>query len=485
MMRLKEYRPRWALRIVGGALWLALLVGGVHAQTATERYDASASGASEHEAIRNALLEAAFQLCGVSIRSDTWSTGAVVVRDGGAEFIERINDRIRVIAGKDECRFIGYEVLGTAREGDDVRVGIQVRYSTYQVPGEAAERRRLAVLDFELDEVHLYGAGGGREQRSGGRVVRQGVDVDYELIRNLQQRFRARIEELLIQGRRFAVLDRRAPEIYEQEKRLLRSSDVDPAEGARLGKVLGADHMLYGTVDRIEVQEQRTEIQLTGESRLRVSGTVRGRFSVLAVATRQVTWSSSLELEWVVEEDLRPEQVAEGLLDELALHLVDEVTEGIFPPVVTQVTGWGSFVVNRGGNTVQVDDRFEVFALGDMLVDPDTGENLGRLEATVGIARITAVKPKYSLAEMVTDTAGIARGMVLRRYHGAIDAGSGRDADGDSGGLRSGDERNYRRIDRDRDRDGMPDYLNRDAQTRDSNEDGLPDYLNRDNLRRR
>ena len=167
------------------------------------------------------------------------------------------------------------------------------------------------------------------------------------------------------------------------------------------------------------------------------------------------------------------------------MHIADEVTESIFPPVVTEVTGWGSFVVNRGGNTVQVDDRFEVFAMGDMLMDPDTGENLGRLESTVGIARITAVKPKYSLAEMITDAAAIVRGMVLRRFLGDLDEGSGRDADRNSEALRPGDERNYRRIDSDRDRDGMPDYLNRDAQTRDSNKDGLPDYLNRDNLRRR
>ena len=277
-MRLREFRARSALRIVGGALWSAVLVCSVHAQVATERHAASASGASEHEAIRNALLEATLQLCGVSIRSDTWSTGSVVVGADGAEFIERINDRIRVVTGKDECRFMGYELLGTAREGDEVRVGIEVRYSTYRVPGEAVERRRLAVLDFELDEMHLYGAGGDREQRSDGRVVRRGVDVDFNLIRNLQERFRARIEELLTQGQRFAVLDRRAPEIYEQEKRLLRSPDVDPAEGARLGKVLGADHLLYGTVDRIEVQEQRTEIQLTGEKRSPGAGHGTGAF---------------------------------------------------------------------------------------------------------------------------------------------------------------------------------------------------------------
>ena len=347
----------------------------------------------------------------------------------------------------------------------------------------ARERSRLAVLDFALDEIHLYGTGGGREQRSGGRVVKRGVDVDYDLIRNLQERFRALIEELLIHGQRFAVLDRRAGEIYEQEKRLLASKDVDPNEAARLGKVLGADFMLYGTVDRLEVTEERRTITLTGETSTEVLATARVRYSVLTVATRQLQWASSLELQHGVEEDLRTEQAAELLLDQLALHIADEVTESMYPPVVTQVTGWGSFVVNRGGNTVREDDLFEVFALGDKLVDPDTGESLGHLETTAGIARIMAVKPKFSLAEMITDHDGIARGMILRRFHGALGASAGQDAGPTT--PRADEDRNYRRIDSDADADGIPDYLNRDASTGDADGDGLPDYLNRDNLRRR
>lgn len=352
-----------------------------------------------------------------------------------------------------------------------------------QDTGAAVERTRLAVLDFALDEIHLYGTGGGREQRSGGRVVKRGVDVDYDLIRNLQERFRARIEELLIHGQRFAVLDRRAGEIYEQEKNLLASDDVDPNEAARLGKVLGADYMLYGTVDRIEVTEERKTIVLTGETRVEVTATTRLRYSLLTVATRKIGWASSLELQYAVDEDLRTEQAAEMLLDRLALHVADEVADSIFPAKVAQVTGWGSFVVNRGGNTVREDDLFEVFALGEAVVDPDTGEDLGRLETTAGVARITSVKPKFSLAEMITDHGEIVRGMILRRFHGLLGEPAGQDA---GTAQRSGaEERNYRRIDTDGDGDGLPDYLNRDASTGDSDGDGLPDYLNRDNLRRR
>ena len=482
MSRTRRYvRPgSWS----GIALVLFILVAGfVGAQVSAEFHEARGTGASEREAIEDALQNAAFQLCGVTIRSETSTSISVAVDDDGMKLVEQFNDRIRVATGNEDCRFSGYEQVSVTREGEGVRAHLRVQYSTYRVPGPPVERRRLAVLDFAMDEVHLYGTGGAREQRSGGRVIRRGVDVDYELIRNLQERFRARIEELLTQGRRFAVLDRRSPEIYEQEKKLLESADVDPSEGARLGKVLGTDYMLYGTVDRIEVTEERKTIALTGESTSEVQATVRVRFSVLAVATRQVKWSSSLELQHELSDEIRTEQAAERLLDELALHIVDELTENIFPPVVTAVTGWGSFVLNRGGNTVRENDLFEVFALGDMLVDPDTGESLGRLESNAGIARITAVKPKFSLAEMVTDHDGIARGMILRRFHDFLGGQAG--SDSKSHQLRGDEERNYRRIDTDGDGDGLPDYLNRDASTGDSDGDGLPDYLNRDNLRRR
>ncbi len=270
-------------------------------------------------------------------------------------------------------------------------------------PGAAVERQRLAVLDFALDEVYLQGVGDNREHRSGRSVLRGGAALDFELRRDLRERLRTRIEEFLLPGQRLAVLGRRAAEFG--------SVAVDSEEAARRGQSVGADQVLYGTVDRLEVRQRRKRIQLTGEIVSHLVATARVRFSVLAVATRQTIWSSSLELQWVVEDELRPERVADGLLDELAVRIGDAVSD------------------------------------------------LGQPESTVGGTRITRVKPRHSVVHMVTEFAG-----------GAV-----------HGGLQP----NYRRIDGDRDRDGLPDYLNRDAQTGDANNDGLPDYLNRDNLRRR
>ena len=97
-------------------------------------------------------------------------------------------------------------------------------------------------------------------------------------------------------------------------------------------------------------------------------------------------------------------------------------------------------------------DIFEVFALGDWVTDPDTGERLDRIETSVGIARIMSVKPKYSLAQLISETAELTNGMVLRRRRventgmGSLPPSGGDKPDiGDNDG------------------DGLPDYLNRSS----------------------
>ena len=166
-------------------------------------------------------------------------TGADTV-EGPSDDAESMVGRMIKVRGKNpNCGFDGYDVLSVGRDGSEARASVRVRYSVYQVPGQPMKRRRVSVIDFPMDEVHLNGVGGGRQQRSDSRKVGESIDVDFRLIRNLQERFRAKMEELLTQGRRFGVLDRKRQDVYDAERRLLQSSDVSVQERARLGKVLG------------------------------------------------------------------------------------------------------------------------------------------------------------------------------------------------------------------------------------------------------
>ena len=436
--------------VVTAAVLFSALAG---AQTRLVKRDVTGSGMTEREAILDALEQATFRICGVRIESKTEAGSSRNEDDGESMMVESVNRRIKVRAENPDCGFDGYDVLSVEHDGSEARASIRVRYSVYEVPDPPMKRRRIAVVDFPMDEVHLHGVGGARhEQRSDGRPVGAGVDVDFRLVRNLQEGFRAKMEELLTQGRGFAVLDRKRPDVYELEKELLRSSDVSAQERARLSKVLGADYMLHGSVDRVLVQDQSRPIQLTGERIQEVYGAADVRFTLLAVVTRQVKWSSSMTVEKTAAiGKFRPEDFANALLDDAASRIVDELTENIYPPKVTKVLGEGQFVVNRGGGTVEPGDIYEVFALGEWLKDPGTGERIDRIEQSIGIARIVSVKPKYSLAQLISETAQLSNGMVLRRRR--IEGGVTDSV------IPANDVDKPRFIDDDG--DGLPDYLNR------------------------
>ena len=433
--------------VVTLAICAGLLASVANAQVRTVTRDVNGWGISEQEAVLNALQEATFQVCGVRIESQMETGSLLVEENDHTTIIEKVNREIKVRGKDPNCGFDGYDVLSIEGAGSQIRAAVRVRYSVYRVPGPSMDRRRLAVLDFPMDEVHLYGVGGGRQLQVDGRAVRAGTDVDFKLVRKLQHGFRAKVEELLTQGRRFGVLDRKRPEVYEAEKQILASGDADIGERARLGQVMGADYLVYGTIDRIAIENTVRVIRATGERIDRSHGAAKVRFTVLAAATRQVKWSSAINLDRKLPPGLAPEAAAEALLEEVAVRMVDELTENIYPPRVTEVLAPGQFVVNRGGNTVQAGSVFEVFALGDWLYDPDTGERLDQLEISVGIARIVTVKPKYSIAELISEVVNLSRGMVLRRRQAPVEEAS-----------RVPDRpRSFA----DDDGDGIPDYLNR------------------------
>lgn len=435
------------ISIVTVAACVALFVSTTNGQMRTVTRDVNGWGISEQEAVLNALQEATFQICGVRIESQMETGTSLVEENDHTTIIEKVNRQINVQGKDPNCGFDGYDVLSIDAAGSQIMASVQVKYTVYRVPGPDMKRRRLAVLEFPMEEVHLYGAGGGREMQVDGRAVRAGTDVDFKLVRNLQHGFRAKVEELLTQGRRFGVLDRNRPEVYEAEKQILTSSDVDVRERARLGRVMGADYLVYGSIDRIAIESRSRVIRTTGERIERSHGAAKVRFTVLAAATRQVKWSSSISLDRGLPAGLAPEAAAEALLEEVAFRMVDELTENIYPPRVTEVLAPGQFVVNRGGNTVEAGSVFEVFAIGDWLLDPDTGERLDRLETSVGIARIVAVKPKYSIAQLISEVVDLSRGMVLRRRQVMPEEPSRAPTRG--------------RTFADEDGDGIPDYLNR------------------------
>jgi hypothetical protein len=89
---------------------------------------------------------------------------------------------------------------------------------------------------------------------------------------------------------------------------------------------------------------------------------------------------------------------------------------GSFTPTtslkIMKVAG-DTIYVNAGSGELNVGDTFDVYRMGEELIDPDTGESLGAEEEKIGSLTITEVKEKYSFAK-ATSGSGFAAGDVVK-----------------------------------------------------------------------
>ena len=70
--------------------------------------------------------------------------------------------------------------------------------------------------------------------------------------------------------------------------------------------------------------------------------------------------------------------------------------------------------INLGRGSVSVGDMLEVTSVGENLVDPETGLDLGALEEMIGTVRISQVQERFSIAETVSMSAPPTRGDSVR-----------------------------------------------------------------------
>jgi hypothetical protein len=97
----------------------------------------------------------------------------------------------------------------------------------------------------------------------------------------------------------------------------------------------------------------------------------------------------------------------------LAVRVADYTSNFFFPARVI-AKSMGQVTINRGqGTDVEVGQIWEVFMQGRVLIDPDTGEELGAEEMSAGWVKIRDVQPKLSRASILLDE-GVEEGAVLR-----------------------------------------------------------------------
>lgn len=111
----------------------------------------------------------------------------------------------------------------------------------------------------------------------------------------------------------------------------------------------------------------------------------------------------------------KSDEIVAQLTRELCKKIAFKLADKLAPPRVISVGKNGkTLTINKGDDTdIYVGQIYEIFAIGEEMIDPDTGESLGCEEEFVGKARVTRVNAKFSQAEILENN-GIEKNGVAR-----------------------------------------------------------------------
>lgn len=243
----------------------------------------------------------------------------------------------------------------------------------------------------------------------GKRMSKQGVGLSLD---SVLEALDSQVYDRVLNTKRFEILER---------------SDADALakESAAAGEAFAfnkADYILTIRVDSFNDRMEERKLASLGK-------TVRSRTIELSavakiteVSTQRAIASTNFKVKKHDSEsrsESTRERVGEGS-DELLIQAVSDMAQKIATRAAdvispARIIGKRDKIVtiNRNDQSgIKVGQVWEVFVLGDEMVDPDTGDK-SREEVLVGTVRVTRVTPQNSQAEVVEDT-GIDKNAIVR-----------------------------------------------------------------------
>lgn len=254
------------------------------------------------------------------------------------------------------------------------------------------------------------------------------VDFDTEAIRNnwhygwsyanLERAAADNLASELVKTGKFRVIERQQLDKVLAEQNLGDSGRVDPSMAARIGKILGVQLIVVGSVTEFGVSEKGGRVPQIGVFKgLRGVGAkvTTGKSTLTARLVDTTTAEILGAYEGSGSHTFAEGEYAGGnigtnwdsgmaskVLSEAVKKLATDITSksggvavsttrGGLEAKVAKVDGDGVFLNIGEAAGVKVGDKFELRRVGEAIVDPDTGESLGGEEQVVGLVEISKV----------------------------------------------------------------------------------------------
>ena len=231
----------------------------------------------------------------------------------------------------------------------------------------------------------------------------------------LEERLRIRMADALVtslvQAGRFDVVERERLDLVMTEQNLTQTGRVDPATAARVGKILGAELVVFGLVtgateqkiDKFSYDLVRIEVSIDVRAVNVSSGRVVISENASGTAEAKVITTASGE---VVSGPTNYDPLYHEA-SRLALDKAASLVSGAVPLV--------GYVVARDGQRVTLDlgedrgvktgDSFIVFRRGNPILHPASGERIGWEKTVLAALEVTSTEVDLSQARIVNAAA--------------------------------------------------------------------------------
>lgn len=249
------------------------------------------------------------------------------------------------------------------------------------------------------------------------------------------------VTELVRKGS-YRVIEREQLAAILEEKNLTLSGDIDPKTAVKLGKMLGVEYLIAGAVTELGVADRDVNVPGSLFGRL-PSVNVRSQKMDAAVDARafstttgEIVWADSAT-ESTSDSSVYVAGAGGGVedrrkLDRLLRPVVVKLAESLgHTKISTSGLGGagdasgvagkiakaegGAIYVNVGSEAgVKEGDEYNVFRVGEVIKDPDTGEVLGANEVKVGRIKILAVRGPRLSSAMPLSGSGFKAGDLLK-----------------------------------------------------------------------
>ena len=234
------------------------------------------------------------------------------------------------------------------------------------------------------------------------------------------------LTDALIQSGQFVVLERIGLQAVVAEQDLARSGRFQPSKSARTGKLTSAQILVQGVISEIERSASKGAgsfsfggIKLKGDSQEVHLGLI---IRLVDTTTGQVIDSQRVEAR-AAQGGVRANINVEGFdvgtnstsstpigkavqlaIDDAVEYIAERLRDVPYRGRVVKVKDDVVYLSAGANHGVSEDDVFSVYSVGEELIDPETGLNLGSDEELIGRAVVFSVHDKYSKARLPAET---------------------------------------------------------------------------------